>query len=148
FGADQALAIFAAGLVDLGDAVEHQHRRQRQLCIAGAEHLAAAAGQQVLVLVAVLPLVHSVLFLVPTGAPARRLVPPHPLRRKRQRIQASNITREAVRQGGFALSNMARAPVKALPSSRPVLRFRLAGGSLSEPAWPATLRLAIAAPPR
>ncbi len=35
FGADQALAVFAAGLVNLGDAVEHQHRRQRQLRVAG-----------------------------------------------------------------------------------------------------------------
>ena len=48
-GADQALAVLAAGLRDLGDAVEHQHRRQRQLRPFG-EQLAAAAGQQVLVL--------------------------------------------------------------------------------------------------
>ena len=32
-----------------GDAVEHQHRRQRQLGVARAEQLAAPAGQQLLV---------------------------------------------------------------------------------------------------
>jgi len=37
-------AIFADG----GDAVEHQHRRQRQLGIARPEQLAAGAGQQAL----------------------------------------------------------------------------------------------------
>ena len=35
FGLDLALAVPAALLGDLGDAVEHQHRRQRQLRIAG-----------------------------------------------------------------------------------------------------------------
>src|ERR1700710_2311717 len=33
FGADQAFAVFAAGLRNIRDAVEHQHRRQRQLRI-------------------------------------------------------------------------------------------------------------------
>src|SRR5690348_14120140 len=41
-GAHQALAEFTAGLADFGDAVEHQHRWQRQLGITRAEHLAAA----------------------------------------------------------------------------------------------------------
>ena len=54
FGADHALAVLAAGLGDLGDAVEHQHRRQRQLGVAGAEQLAAAAGQQIFVVETVL----------------------------------------------------------------------------------------------
>src|SRR5262249_31933957 len=57
-GADQALAVLAAGIGDLADAVEHQHRRQWQLGIAGAEHLAPAAGQQILVLIAVAPIEH------------------------------------------------------------------------------------------
>ena len=56
--AHQALAVFAAGLGDLGDAVEHQHRRQRQLGVAGAEQLAAAAGQEVFVVKARTPLLH------------------------------------------------------------------------------------------
>src|SRR6516165_188498 len=43
--ADQAFAVFAAGFRDLGDAVEHEHRRQRQLGVAGAEQLAPRAGQ-------------------------------------------------------------------------------------------------------
>ena len=60
FGADQALAVFAAGLGDFRDAVEHQHRRQRQLGIAGAEHLAAAAGQQILVFITVAPIQHRI----------------------------------------------------------------------------------------
>ena len=44
-GANQALAVFAAGFRDLGDAIEHEHGRQRELRIAGAEQLAARAGQ-------------------------------------------------------------------------------------------------------
>src|SRR5690606_7615991 len=43
--ADQALAERAALAGDLRDAVEHQHRRQRQARVAGAEHFAAAAGK-------------------------------------------------------------------------------------------------------
>src|SRR5215831_9983820 len=44
-GADQAFAVFAAGFRDLGDAVEHEHRRQRQLGVARAEQFAPRAGQ-------------------------------------------------------------------------------------------------------
>ena len=51
-GHDLALAVRAAGLGDAGDALEHEHRRQGQLGVAGAEQLAAAAGQQILVFVA------------------------------------------------------------------------------------------------
>ena len=46
--ADQALAVFAADFRDFGNAVEHQHRRQRQLR-ALDKKLAPPAGQQVLV---------------------------------------------------------------------------------------------------
>src|ERR1700730_2326031 len=58
-GAHQALAVFPAGLGNLADAVEHQHRRQRQLRVARAEHLAAAAGQQILVFVTATPIQHQ-----------------------------------------------------------------------------------------
>ena len=58
FGADQALAVFPAGRGNLADAVEHQHRGQRQLCIARAKHLTAAACQQILVFVAAAPIQH------------------------------------------------------------------------------------------
>src|SRR5262249_47131685 len=44
----QALAVFAALLRDFGDAVEHEHGRQRQLR-AVVEEFTAAAGRQVLV---------------------------------------------------------------------------------------------------
>src|SRR5262249_27465825 len=57
-GAHDALAEFAAGLADFADAVEHQHRRQRQLCIARAEHLAAAARQQILIFITAAPIEH------------------------------------------------------------------------------------------
>ena len=50
-GLDLTLAVFAASLRNLGDAVEHQHRRQRQLRIAGAEQIAMATGKQVFVAV-------------------------------------------------------------------------------------------------
>src|SRR5579875_3851982 len=58
FGANHALAVLAAVLPNLRDAVEHQHRRQRQLGIAGPEQFAATAGKQVLVLVTVTLLRH------------------------------------------------------------------------------------------
>jgi hypothetical protein len=47
-GANQAFAVLAPLFGNLGNAVEHQHRRQRQLGIALAEKLAAAARQQIL----------------------------------------------------------------------------------------------------
>ena len=43
-----------------GDAVEHQHRRKRQLGIAGAEELAPAAGQQCIVVVGMRSIRHAV----------------------------------------------------------------------------------------
>src|SRR5208282_208742 len=46
--ANQAFAVLAADCRDFGDAVEHQHRRQRQLRTFG-EKLAPPAGQQVLI---------------------------------------------------------------------------------------------------
>ena len=48
-GAHFALAMGAAGLGDVDDAIEHQHRRQRQLRVSGAEQVAAAAGQEIFV---------------------------------------------------------------------------------------------------
>ena len=44
-GDDAAMTMLAARLLDLRDAVEHQHRRERQLRIAGAEQFAAGAGR-------------------------------------------------------------------------------------------------------
>jgi hypothetical protein len=49
FGDQLALAERTAGFVDAGDAVEHQHRRRRQARIAGAEHDALGAFDQLLV---------------------------------------------------------------------------------------------------
>ena len=53
-----ALAVGAARLGDLADPVEHQHRRQRQLRVAGAEQFAAAAGEEILVAETVAPIGH------------------------------------------------------------------------------------------
>ena len=39
------IVVGTALLADAGDAVEHQHRRQRKLCITHAEEFAAPAGQ-------------------------------------------------------------------------------------------------------
>src|SRR3546814_6768199 len=44
-GADLALAERAALAGNACDKVEHQHRRQRQARVAGAEHITAAAGR-------------------------------------------------------------------------------------------------------
>src|SRR6185437_411075 len=55
FGADQPLAIFAAGSGNFADAVEHQHRRQWQLRIALAKNLAPAARQQIFIVVTAAP---------------------------------------------------------------------------------------------
>src|ERR1035437_2347453 len=48
-GDDLALAEGSALVADVDDAIEHQHGRQGQLRIAGAEHLPAPAGEQLLV---------------------------------------------------------------------------------------------------
>src|SRR5437899_1120248 len=55
--AHQTLAVFAARFRQLGNAVEHQHRRQWQLWSFG-KHLAPAAGQQVFEFKAVAPVFH------------------------------------------------------------------------------------------
>ncbi len=47
--AHQPFAVFTAGFRDLGDAIEHQHWRQRQLGIARAEQLAPGARQKIIV---------------------------------------------------------------------------------------------------
>src|SRR5882724_3867125 len=57
-GADQPPAVLAAGFGNLADAIEHQHRRQRQLGVAGAEQLAPAASQQILVFITAAPIQH------------------------------------------------------------------------------------------
>ena len=57
-GAGEAPAVFAALLGNFADALEHQHRRQRQLRAAG-KHFAASAGQQVLEFEARTPILHS-----------------------------------------------------------------------------------------
>src|SRR5215831_10415146 len=57
-GARHALAVLAALLGDLRDAVKHQHRRQRQLRPLG-KHLATAAGQELLIVEARRPVAHS-----------------------------------------------------------------------------------------
>src|SRR5262245_33778070 len=58
-GPNHSFAVLAAFLADFGDAVEHQHRRQRQLRVAGAEQFPAAARQQVFVFEAVPARVHK-----------------------------------------------------------------------------------------
>jgi len=45
-GADEALAVLAAVVVDLDDAVEHQHGIGGQAGVAGFEQFTAAAGDQ------------------------------------------------------------------------------------------------------
>src|SRR5436309_1285884 len=62
-GADQSLAMLAPHFGDFADAIEHQHRRQRQLGIALAEQLAPAACEQILILIAAAPSLHSGWFL-------------------------------------------------------------------------------------
>jgi hypothetical protein len=70
-GPDQALAVLSALLGDLGDAVEHQHGRQRQLR-ALAEQFATATGKQILKLVARAPAMHR----CPCGFPVPdRVIP-------------------------------------------------------------------------
>jgi hypothetical protein len=57
-GTNEAFAVLSTLLADFRDAIEHQHRRQRQLRVAGAKKLAAAAGQQIFVFEAVPPRFH------------------------------------------------------------------------------------------
>src|SRR4051812_45592996 len=59
FGHDLALAVAAALVVDLQDTVDHQHRRQRQLRVAGTEQVPLCTLDKVLKSVTVLLFVHS-----------------------------------------------------------------------------------------
>src|SRR5690606_4108299 len=49
-----ALAFAAAGGADVDDAVDHQHLVDRQTRVAGTEHLAVSAAEQLVAVVAVL----------------------------------------------------------------------------------------------
>jgi hypothetical protein len=55
----RSLAVFAAGFRDLRNAIEHQHRRQRQLGIAGAEQFASRASQKLVIAETRVPVLHS-----------------------------------------------------------------------------------------
>src|SRR5271169_883872 len=59
FRAYQSLAVLAALFGNFRDAVEHKHRRQRQLGVARPEQFAPATGQQIFVLEAVTLGVHK-----------------------------------------------------------------------------------------
>ena len=63
FRPNHAPAMLATFFGDLADPVEHQHRRERQLSVSDTEQFAAAAGQQVFVLVATSAVRH-LLFLL------------------------------------------------------------------------------------
>ena len=68
---------FSIGAACLGNAlnpVEHQQGRQRQLGVAGAEQLAPAASQEILVVEAVTPVIH--LRDAPFGPGAKRTANP------------------------------------------------------------------------
>ena len=54
-GYDAAVAMLTACFLDVGDAVEHEHRRQRKLSVSGAKQFPSSAGEQSLVLEAGLP---------------------------------------------------------------------------------------------
>jgi hypothetical protein len=51
FGADETLVEGAAGFGNFGNAMDHEHRGQWELCISRAEQFAATAGQDLLVIV-------------------------------------------------------------------------------------------------
>src|SRR5262245_6987785 len=55
---DAPITMLAALLLHFRDAVEHEHRRQRKLRVAGAEQLPARAGEQVVILDLLPPLSH------------------------------------------------------------------------------------------
>jgi hypothetical protein len=55
-GDDFAFAELPASLADMGDAIEHQHIREWELCIAGAEELALATLDKFVVVVGALGL--------------------------------------------------------------------------------------------
>jgi hypothetical protein len=59
FGAQITLVECTAGFRDVGDPVHHQHRRQRQLGVAGSEELAFRTFQDLVISVARLPVDHE-----------------------------------------------------------------------------------------
>src|SRR5689334_18920336 len=58
-GPHQALAVLAAGLADVRNSVKHEHWRQRQLGISGAEQFAAGARQKILILITAATIQHA-----------------------------------------------------------------------------------------
>src|SRR5580704_8393013 len=74
----KTLAVGAAFLGDIGDAIEHQHGRERQLCIAGSEQLTASTCKKIFVFKARTAFRHRVKVLIdqvksvrPASAPAK-----------------------------------------------------------------------------
>ena len=65
-GHDAPVAVLAAFFGDMGDTVEHQHGRKRQLRVARAKQFAPRAGQQILIVELVPPLRHWLFQLPPT----------------------------------------------------------------------------------
>src|SRR5262245_2379234 len=71
FGDDAAMAVLAAFLFHLRDAVEHEHGRQRQLRVAGAKQFPTRARKQILVFELVPPLSHGTFRFLPTSTPVQ-----------------------------------------------------------------------------
>src|SRR6187455_3681031 len=67
-GDDAAMAVLAALLLHLRDAVEHEHGRQRQLRVAGAEQFPARARKQILVFELVPPFSHGTFRFLPASS--------------------------------------------------------------------------------
>src|SRR5579875_4223336 len=86
FGADRALAVGTPLFRNIGDLVEHQQRRQRQLRIAGPEQVATPASNQI--------------FIIVTGASLHRafsffVLAPKAAQRRGAKFAASNIGRSS-----------------------------------------------------
>src|SRR5690606_16813093 len=58
-GADQSFSKLPAILVYIGDTIEHQHRRQRQLSVSRSELFPPDARQQPLIIFAAAPVRHA-----------------------------------------------------------------------------------------
>ena len=114
FGADEALVVGPPGLRDFGDPIKHEHRRQRQLRIAGAKQFPAATGQQVLIFEARTPFDHFRARLCSTPTPSRNR------RTRPARCAVSNTSRQRpkgvqrLRQRSFEMIGGVNAPKQLL----------------------------------
>src|SRR5262245_36424300 len=127
-GDDPPPAMLAALFLDFADAVEHQHRRQRQLGVARAEQLPASTGEKVFVVELIPPLWHRSLSFLPASEGGFPNTDGGPSQARRAWEILPNLRRSAGRFRGLPppLSALTQVNAAALRQEGvcPYIRFR------------------------